>query len=187
MRRTRLIGLVGRAGVGKDTVAEMLAAHDYVRHSFAEPLRVMVEAQLRLHQFDTYWMADRAFKEISLPVLGHSVRRHMQLIGQALRADDEDYWVRCLAARAGLGPGRTPAASHIVISDLRFRNEAAWVREQGGVLVRVLRDAPAVAEHVSEQQVDGIACDLTVCNTSTLHDLRDQVRAVAETVERRYA
>lgn len=185
--QTRLIGLVGRAGVGKDTVAEMLAEHDYVRHSFAAPIRVMVEAQLRLHDFDTYWMTDRAFKEISLPVLGYSVRQHMQIIGQALRADDPDYWVRCLAARAGLAPGRTPDSSHIVISDVRMRNEAAWVREQRGVLVRVLRDAPAVADHVSEQQVDGIACDFTIPNTGSLHYLRGHVEAVAEAVERRYA
>lgn len=185
--QTRLIGLVGRAGVGKDTVAAMLTEHGYVRHSFAEPIRVMVEAQLRLHDFDPYWMADRAWKEISLPVLGRSVRQHMQIIGQAMRADDPDYWVRCLEARAGLAPGRTPDASHIVISDVRMRNEAAWVREQRGVLVRVLRDAPAVAEHISEQQVDGIACDLTVCNTGTLDDLRGHVQAVAEAVERRYA
>jgi hypothetical protein len=185
--RPILIGLAGRAGVGKDTVAEQLCDAGFVRFAFAEPLRQMLGAHLKLHGFDSYWMDDRRFKEAPLDMLGRSVRQHLQTLGAALRQDDPDYWVRCLALRAGLVDGRQPASDRIVISDVRYRNEASWIRSRGGRIVRVLRHVDPVADHESERQVDHMAADLSICNNGTLDDLRAQVAQVLSLLEARRA
>jgi hypothetical protein len=182
-----IIGLAGRAGVGKDTVAEQLRDAGFIRFAFAEPLRQMLVAHLDLHGFNPYWINDRGFKETTLPVFGRSVRQHLQTMGAALRQDDPDYWVRCLALRAGLVDGRQPAGDRIVISDVRYRNEASWIRSRGGRIVRVLRHVDPVADHESERQVDHMAADLTIVNDGTLDDLRAQVAQVLSLLEARGA
>jgi hypothetical protein len=106
-----IIGLAGRAGVGKDTVAEQLRDAGFIRFAFAEPLRQMLVAHLDLHGFNPYWINDRGFKETTLPVFGRSVRQHLQTMGAALRQDDPDYWVRCLALRAWSTAGSQPGTA----------------------------------------------------------------------------
>ena len=64
----------------------------------------------------------------------------------------------------------------VVVSDLRYASEAAWVREQGGILVRVVRPhiGEVVPSHVSETEQLGIAVDFTL-DAVTIRELGGEV------------
>lgn len=177
-----LIGLTGLAGTGKDTVADRLCAeHGFERHAFAEPIRDMLTAMLAGANIDYAHLFERDLKERPVPHLGISGRRLMQTLGTEWgRALDPDLWVRLAAITLGLhGACSAPIHDRIVITDVRFPNEAAWIEGLGGRVVRVTRPAPEVAAHVSEQHIAQLPCTLAIDNTGTLADLHEQVDNLA--------
>jgi hypothetical protein len=103
---------------------------------------------------------------------GVSVGRALQIVGtEFFRRRDPDVWVRALFAD-------TPAAvgAPVVISDVRFANEAAAIRARGGVIIEVRRavDGSALAgrdpSHESELLAPGTA-DFVLHNNASVADL----------------
>lgn len=169
-----LIGLVGRAGEGKDTVAMHLEDEWAFTHlAFADCLAGMLHALFEHTGIDGAWMVERDLKE-QPTALGYSYRHLAQTLGTEWgRGLDAQFWLRAteLSITAGGLDGEK-----LVISDVRFLNEAEWVRARGGVLVRVVRpDALPARDHVSETQQALIECQYTLWNTSTLAALDAQV------------
>ncbi|MNO00802.1 hypothetical protein D3C81_2207660 [compost metagenome] len=63
-----------------------------------------------------------------------------------------------------------------MISDLRFENEADFVRKRGGIVIHVLRpDATEVNPHVSESGIEIQDNDLVLHNEGALDDLFGQL------------
>jgi hypothetical protein len=179
------VGLIGKARSGKDTVAERLGrTFAYTRVAFADPLKDMalrlnpivgtdndtlaVPGE-RLRDVVSFWGWERAKDELP------EVRRVLQRIGQGVREHDEDFWVR-VALR------KIDAAAKwnlpVVVTDVRYENEARALRDRGFALFRVTRPASsrvsmteALAEHDSETELDNWATSLTIANTGTLDDL----------------
>lgn len=76
------------------------------------------------------------------------------------------------------------SVQHVVIPDVRFRNEIEGIRAAGGKLVRIRRPGAglsgAAAVHASEAEQAGIpddVFDLVVENTGTLEELRAKAAA----------
>ena len=172
MKRYPVIGIAGRARVGKDTVAETLlriGAARY-RYGFADPIRKMLKVGFGVCMDDPAW---QAVKEQPIEWLGRSPRELMQTLGTEWGREmvHRDVWLR-LADRALLGAG-----DGMVISDVRFENEATWVREAAGLVIHVVRpSAEAVAPHASEA---GILfhpdVDVLIFNTGSIDELRHHV------------
>jgi len=172
-----IIGLVGRARSGKDTVASLMAQHHVVRwdvqkYAFAYPIKEHVN---RMFGWDSRH-ADGNLKEVVDPYWGFSPRHAYQTFGTDWARDDlrQDIWLK-FAERA------MDNAKHTIITDVRFHNEAEWIRKQpGGVLVRVDRGAEgAITEgssHASEAEVDSIDVSFTIDNRRSLGLLDDMVK-----------
>lgn len=195
--RITLVGLSGLAGTGKDSAARYLCEeYGFLQASFADPIRSMVLQLLEEAGLDHTWLTERSLKEAEIPGLGVSARALMQTLGTEVgRALHPDIWVRHLHMRLGFGetPGavefQAPVHDRIVISDVRFLNEAAWLRRLGGHLVRLHRDsAPGVRLHPSEQHVLDLPTHVDIWNNGPtlagLHGLLDGVMADLD-VERR--
>lgn len=170
-----LIGLAGRAGSGKDSVAEHLAdAHNALRYAFATPIKGGLVAMLGLDPQD---LEDRERKEQPIEWLGRSPRYLLQTLGTQWGRElvAPDIWVR-LARRVWAEAVTAPEygyAPALVLLDVRFPDEAEMIRELGGWVVHLRRpDAPPVAEHVSEQPLPFVAGDLVIDNGGTLDELR---------------
>ena len=148
MTAPRLIGLCGAAGAGKDTAAAYLERrYGFARFAFADPLRDAALVILQHAGVSDQWLTQRELKEHPIAGLGWSARQLMQHLGtEGVRSLDPDAWIRILQLRAGLGELDTPVADRIVITDVRFANEAAWLMERGGMLLRIVRDEPVGAE-----------------------------------------
>jgi len=64
----------------------------------------------------------------------------------------------------------------VIIPDIRYENEAEWVRSQGGVMIHVSRDYnPPVSDHISENGVERHTGEIAIYNTGTLLDLEETV------------
>ena len=174
MRDTPVIGLHGRARSGKDTVANFILSHrgGYV-YSFADPIRAML-VPLGIDMSDPYWQAN---KEAIIPALGASPRRLMQTLGTewGRQLINPDFWL-ILAKQVliNYGPG-------MVVADVRFENEAEWVRSQGGRVIHIERpSAVAVEAHASEAGIKfkGEEGDFKIINGGSLEDLQQTIREV---------
>lgn len=175
-----LIGICGAAGSGKDEVASVLVEKfGYIRNKFADPLYEMVAA---MTGYTVSQLQDRRLKEKPIGWLDSKTPR--QLL-QTLGTDwgrtlvHSEVWIRSVQRRVERAreDGR-----HSVITDLRFDNEAEWVRACGGVVWRVERDVPTdvacLTPHSSESGVKDGLIDRTIVNDGTLEDLRRRVAEV---------
>lgn len=184
MSQTTLIGLTGQAGAGKDTVAAFLEdEYAFERYAFADPIFEMVLALFHRAGISEAWATERALKE-QPTAIGPSYRRLAQTLGTewGRHTVADDLWIR--VAELQLAEARR-CGLHVVISDVRFVNEAAWIRAQGGVLVRVLRrDLPPVAPHVSEREMAAIEPDHELLNHGSTATLFDQVDRLIEALRR---
>lgn len=178
MSAPRLIGLCGYAGSGKDTVRELLEARGFSGFAFADPLRAMLRALLEVSGICSGYMDDRALKEAVIPALGVSYREMVQTLGTewgrvCLR---DDFWLRLAGAHMADAVDFRHA-ERFVVSDVRFLNEAEWVKRRGGVVWYVERAcAVPVRPHVSESEIGRLTCDRVIPNNGTLAELADTVR-----------
>lgn len=179
MQTPNIIGLTGPAGSGKDTVRDILAKHGYYGFAFADPIREMLKPLLLACGVDLAYMTARHLKEQPMPVLGVSYRQLAQTLGTEWgRALAPDFWLRMAAASMTEVSISTFGPPCFVISDVRFPNEAEWIRGLGGQVWRI--DRPGVApvrEHASEVLVATIEPDFTLSNDGSIGDLHSAVAA----------
>lgn len=150
-----LIGIAGRAGAGKDTVADYLVReHGFKKLSWAAALKAGMAAMGFPEP------ANRDDKEKLIPGFTFSWREAAQKLGtQWGREMDPDIWVKLVANQLaelesiGLAVGQQP---RVVLSDVRFENEAALIR-RGGQMWHIAGrqvDLGANAGHASEKGVE---------------------------------
>ncbi len=173
MTNIKIIGLTGPAGSGKDAVRDILEDFGLIGFAFADPIRNMIRGLLTDNGLSDDWMDDRNLKERIIPALGVSYRQMAQTLGtewgRGLRSDfwlsiAESYIIDLVAHGDG---------TQFVISDVRFENEAQWVREREGVIWRINRpDLESVRPHISESEMDSLAPEVVIHNNGTLDDLR---------------
>jgi hypothetical protein len=177
-----IIGLTGRAGSGKDASADHLCAtYGFVRASFAAALKDMAAHLLDTAGVDYAHLTERSLKELPIADLhGVSARLIMQTLGDWGRNLHPDWWITVMERHLGLTGGASAAPVHdrIVISDVRFPNEATWLAQRGGWLLRLQREqATAVAPHISEAHADTLPAAYTLPNHGPtlvgLHGLLD--------------
>jgi len=184
-----LIALVGRAGSGKTTVARLLtSAHGFREESFSAPLKDAVasafgwerrmldgdtpESRAWREQVDRWWAT-----RLNMPAL--TPRFVLQYVGtDLLRAGfHEDIWVASLQRRLH----RYSTEERVVVSDIRFPNEAEAVRLAGGLVVRVVRSVER-GTHASEAGGDAIEADRELQNDGTLEELRAHIDSLVESL-----
>ena len=171
MTKPLLIGLTGIAGSGKDTVRGVLEARGFNGIAFADPIRDMLTALLESCGVGTEWMTERHLKEMDIPEIGASYRKMAQMLGTEWgRQIDPEFWLKIAKAKVSLINDYD--AGGVVISDVRFPNEAAWVQAQGGLIWKVLRPGvEAVRSHESEALVNTLPYDYVIDNRGSIEDL----------------
>ena len=167
----------GYARSGKDTVAELLCLnYGYKRVSFADPMRQALyvlspklDNIVRLSEYvDDYgWDVAKQNQEVRrlLQVFGTEVGRKMFGL---------DFWID-IALKDLSGD------TQVVISDVRFPNEADAIAKLGGSVWRINRkNHSAVNGHASEHAMDNYMFSHVIYNDGTLDDLSDEVFMLAK-------
>lgn len=171
-----LIGLHGLARTGKDTAASYLAS-DFALYSyaFADPLKAAIAQLFSLSQEHI----EGGLKEALLPGIGKSPRQLMQLLGTEWGRNQVHPELWLLLAEQNIGYQLDIDQRHyngVVIRDVRFENEAAWIRRQGGHVAHILRpDAESVSSHSSESGIAIQDNDFVIHNEGTVEDLHRQL------------
>lgn len=180
----QIIGLTGYATSGKDTAAEGLVAEGWTRVALADGVR---EA---LYNLDPLIECPISGKRITLSGWmcdGHvwdqlkkwpSTRKLLQRMGTEAGRNihGDDCWIKIAKRKvdAALGP--------VVITDVRFANEAAAIRSWGGKIIRI--DRPGVGPvngHCSESL--DFEVDAAILNDSTVEDLQGMLLDIVEEAE----
>lgn len=172
--KKKIIGLSGKIGSGKDTFAELLAEQLYgkvERHALADKLRLITEIISGIRMTTTH-EANKPFcneirnytqdqKNIVIKKFGKTIGEILQLVGTDLFRDnyDTDIWVKSFFNEElydKLNDGKI-----IVVPDVRFVNEADYILQEGGCLIRLEGDPMGVREnslrdlnHISETNLD---------------------------------
>jgi hypothetical protein len=175
----RLIGLCGDAGAGKGSVAAVLAGMGFLEMAFADRI---YQAVAVITGYSIADLKNRRFKEEPLPWLGGKSPRHLlQTLGTewGRQTVSPDLWVTMTMRHIDhLARGLDDIA--VVITDVRFANEAEAIRQRGGVIWEVRRPGAscldaAAAGHSSEGGLDESLVDAVIWNNSTLESLAHEV------------
>ena len=171
-----IIGLSGYARSGKDTVAGMLMGiHGYERAAFADKIRELLFAMdpLIVNEGMTFRLQDvievKGWEEAKTQ--HPEIRRLLQDLGVGGRQLLGDgVWIN--AALNGFGD-----ADKVVVTDVRFKNEAARIKELGGQVWRVNRiNVGPANDHISEVNLDDWDFDSIITNNSDMPNLIKQIR-----------
>ncbi len=167
-----IIGISGKIGAGKTTLARALLSHlgsdprDKLC-SFAGPLKESAVSVFGLRRDLVYGSQDDKLSDTQFFTAPHRIvtpetpvtyREFLQKWGEWCRAWDVDFWVKQAIAAA------RDVTRIAVFDDVRFPNEADAIRATGGVVIRLTRAREPLQTHVSETALDKYAFDCIAPN-----------------------
>lgn len=172
-----IIGIAGHARSGKDTVAQFIRQeYQCMQYAFAEPLKNMLKAiGLEEHELNG-WRKDETNNDFQ------STPRHMmQTLGTEWGRDtiNDNIWVIAAEKRLKHMHSINPAAT-ILITDVRFQNEADFVRKHG-FLIHMHRSIKRIdgSIHRSENPLSVKSTDHIIINDGDLDQLREEALRIA--------
>lgn len=204
--------LVGRAGVGKDTVAEMFG--DVPQYAYADAIKEMVSiiqsegvnaGMKYLSDLSGYSIEELhgilpVVQTIEKTVLDGKQRKHLQALGNGLRALFKDFWIVVLKNQLLIDK-----PNKYIVTDCRYQNELDMLKglDVGDPAFNVsifisankkerikrmkLRDGSCDETRlndVSETSVDELKpqCDFVINNSKGLDHLKAQVDKIKDTI-----
>lgn len=174
MNTIKLIGLCGFKQAGKTTVANMLKNKGFYELSFAAPLKEACRAMYGLsdeqlygeqkEQIDPYWGVTP--REILQRFGTDVMRKNASVVIPEMKEDN--MWIE-VANRKIKELRKSGEVRKVCVSDVRFPNEAEWIRQQGGTVIRIDRgDNHSEDAHESEQIA--FVADYDLDNSGTLQE-----------------
>lgn len=171
-----IIGISGKKRHGKDHACAVLKTKgwedsvDVRRLAFADALKQELASACGVSV---------EFIELNKP----SFRLGLQWWGTEFRRGHcgDDYWLRRMDEAL-----LTTTSAVVVVPDVRFVNEADWVKSRGGVVVRINRtaDVPGTKDaHLSETALDDYEFDYVLENNMT-ETFNEEVSSLWATVIR---
>jgi len=199
-----IIGIVGKAGSGKDTIGKMIqyyiaskervlycGENDFLKNSFGCYHSSLKESDFQIVKFSYKLkqmcclitgcsmdqLEDESFKKFPLP--------------QFLQNDSEERTYRWLLQKLETEVSRkidpdiwiNSLMNHYdhskkwVITDVRFKNEANAIQLRKGIIIKVIRDSEQEINHVSETELDSIIPNFTIHNNDSIDELYEKVKS----------
>jgi len=176
MNNLEIIGITGYKNSGKDTLAEYFINKGYHKISFADSLK---EACKAIFSFSDDQLHNQNFKEKEDIYWKHSPRELLQKIGTELFRNtlpkictniDKDIWIRSIERKI-LKLNIENKITKFVIPDVRFENEAEFIRKNKGTIIFINRNILNNDFHESENKINIIKYDIKINNNNTISDL----------------
>lgn len=164
-----------RKKMGKDTLARFIATALRLRcrklnvekRSFAGKLKAVSHS---LYQWadllgPEYYEIYPEKKDIILPKLGKTPRDIWIEMGNRLRAMDQDIWINAVL--------RNSLPNVMLITDLRFPNEADKVKELGGKVIKVIRTGQEHTDDEADTPLENYSNWDDIVEAGTLNQLNE--------------
>jgi hypothetical protein len=167
----KLIGITGPAGVGKDTAGLYLQTkHTFVRYAIAATLKQGLAAMGMPEP------ENRELKERPIHGFEFTWRQAAQTLGTEWgRALDPDIWLKLCMQKVDTS---LIFNSKVVVTDVRFENEADAIRQRGGVILHLRGRAAelgANATHESEKLLQVKNLDACIYNDGDIPNLHEKL------------
>lgn len=177
-----VIGIAGKAKVGKTTLAAALydhIAHEVEEHNICAVLSladVLKDECAIATGLPREWFDDVTYKETLRPLMqwwGTEFRRNPLLGG------DNDYWVNRVknrvstwAADPALRSAYEPKSLVVVIPDVRFENEVDLVLSyENGIMVNLYAEGAEETTHSTHASEKGVALSRMTCAYMNDHNI----------------
>ena len=176
-----IIGFHGTVNCGKDTAAlffkQKFGSENTDIFALAGPLK---DACKILFNFTDEQLYVQSKKEAIDERWNKRPREIMQYIGTEVLRNiyDKDFFIKHMKQRID-----NSSAKYILISDVRYDNEAEFVRSLGGKVIKIVRPnwvATEHSNHASEQGISDHLVDETIVNDSTLEHYYDLLGKVSD-------
>jgi len=179
----QIIAFGYKKGSGKDTAGKFLSTYLKINANHIKVKQISFAAKLKdvCHQLykwaglqpAIYYESHRDEKEVVLPKIGLSPREIWIQVGNKMREVYERTWIDF--ALQGV------SADILIITDLRFPNEARAIVEYDGLLVKINRDGLPQGTDPAEVDLDDWEnWDYVVANNGTLQDLNYWAETIAK-------
>jgi len=179
-----LIGMCSRKRCGKDTAGNyLIEKYGYIQYAFAAPLKkacqeifMFTDEQTEGHdkeKYDDRWniSARKVFQ-----IFGTEMFR--QKLGDffpEMEHIKENFWIYRFEMWYAEQKRKNPNVK-VVVTDIRFPNEAAIVKKLGGRVIKVNRNTGMLVDgHSSEKNIDLIKGDVIIENNGTLEEYYQKV------------
>lgn len=184
-----VIGLAGFARAGKDTVADILQEitdGTVERDAFADRLKLIAALALgvAVHPDDVgasgvrRW-ADQFKEAESVAVIGPGSTVISQISGRQFLQRLGAEGIRDVLGANSLVdavPLHRPDVDLLVITDVRFENEAKSIHRAGGTIWRINRPGVVEGDHLSETPLPDELVDVEIDNSGSIADLYATVK-----------
>jgi len=183
-----ILGLMGPAGCGKDTIFEFLKEYGYKRAASADTMKEDLSRYLNLSMSDIDYYKDKDLGIMysnmvgDVPLSNFSIRTFLQEYGMDLRNQfGTDYWIN-RSVTEKLKEHIEKEEIKLVITDVRFQNEIDYIHKRGGRVAFIKGRSSLIGkhkEHISEEManrndIENLV-DFTINNSGTLKQLKEQV------------
>lgn len=179
-----LVGILGRKGAGKDTIADYLIEnYDFEKLILAQPLKDACKVLFNFNDEQLYGN----LKETVDPNWGTSPRIVLQYLGtEVFRKDinkiipgiDGNFWVNLMASKYKELRNKN-SSIQVVVSDVRFKNEIDEIHKLNGIVIKVTRPALNNNDtHESEKSIDNLSGDFEIINEGSLEDLYNKINTI---------
>lgn len=179
-----LIGILGRKGAGKDTIADYLSdQHNFNKLILAEPLKDACKILFNFNDEQLYGN----LKETIDPNWGVSPRVVLQYLGTDIFRKDiskiipninGNFWVNLMTSKYKQLQNEN-SNIRVVISDVRFKNEIDEIHKLNGIIIKVIRPNLDNNDcHESEKLIDNLKGDYEIINDKNLDELYEKVKSI---------
>ena len=183
-----IIGLSGKIGSGKSTVADIFEMNGFYLDSFAKSVKDVSNSifgfdRSRLEGItkeDREWREKPDERYSILFNKSFSPRDSLILIGTTLGRNQihQDIWVETVFNRYNSSHNQ-----NLVITDVRFPNEYNAIKKRGGILIRIERHNTYRIEHESETSLDTYPFDYVIENNGTIEELKEKVKKIINKIK----
>lgn len=179
----KIVGLIGKYNSGKDTAADMFVDWGFTKIAFAEPLKRILHEHFEVPP-EELWGESHQRSERTRKMLQH-------LGTDFAREFDPNIWVNKLVRRIEDIRSKNMTRSGVVVSDVRFPNEAGALLGMGGKLIKIIRKDnelytdEKIKKHYSETAIDTIPSsfiDVEIFNDGTLAEFKQTVEQIIKTI-----
>jgi hypothetical protein len=187
-----IIGLMGDIGCGKSMIAGFLASrHGMLEYSIATPLKQIAicmgftrnqvfGTQEQKTEINAFWgISGREF----LQKFGSEVCRDaLPRILPNMALNDSGIWARLMEKKIG------ETECDMVVSDVRFKDEALTIWKAGGYLIRIERpdnrhQQPQPSKHISEMEKYSIVPNVILVNDKDPNNAFNKIKHILKLIQ----
>jgi hypothetical protein len=171
-----IVGFTGVAGCGKDTAGNFYVnTLGWKKFAFANVLKESMKTLFMLSDEQVYG----ALKETVDERWGVTPRHILQWFGTDVMRNQFDVNFFIKHARFTLQTMLSDASTRgIVITDVRFDNEADLIHELGGRVIKIVRSVSVKSTHESEQGIAPDKLDIVGTNNGTIQELHKSLQVL---------